>query len=434
MGESPNGVTGSSRPASPVEVVIVGAGFAGLEAARTLAGTSVHVTIVDKHNFHTFLPLLYQVATAGLEPADVAYPVRTIFGSAPNVTFRHGWVVDIDDNLRSVTLKSGDTLHFDHLIVAGGATAAFYGVSGAADRSFPLYTLSDSRRLRNHLLLTLEAADVAGPLSDAPLTFVVVGGGPTGVETAGAIVELLDICVRRDRLRLNMDVTRVVLVEGGPRLLSSFPTSAGDYAARTLTSKGVELLFNTSVDAVEHDAVLLSSGERLATTTVVWAAGVTAAGTLADLTGTTVGSGRVRVDGDLRVHALTNVWAVGDGAAVPTGRGDEVCPQLAQVAIQSGRHCARQILATVEGRSTSNFRYRDKGIMATIGRRSAVAQLNSGLVLKGTVGWIAWMSLHLYFLVGFRNRLRVFINWTWRYFDWPSGPRLIVSDVNEVET
>jgi NADH dehydrogenase len=394
---------------------------------RALAGEPVHVTIVDKHNFHTFLPLLYQVATAGLEPADVAYPIRTIFAKSSNVRFRHGVVTQVDVDQRVARLSDGTQLSFDHLVLASGAVANFFGIPGAHAHAKPLYTLADARNLRDQLLLALEEADSAAVAQ--PLTFVIVGGGPTGVETAGAVLELLEVCLEKDHMRIDRDATRVILLDVAPRLLGGFSAHASDYALSTLRRRGVEVRLGESVAEVTEDAVRLASGERIATRTVVWAAGVTATGTIVSGVGPDPGpSGRVRVNRDLSVIGLRNVWAVGDGAEVPTGRGSAICPQLAQVAIQSGRHCGRQILNVVNGKPTSPFRYKDKGIMATIGRNAAVAQLPRGPLITGFLGWVVWMGLHLFYLVGFRNRLRVFINWTWRYLDWPSGPRLIMAD------
>jgi NADH dehydrogenase len=394
-----------------------------------LAGESVHVTIVDKHNFHTFLPLLYQVATAGLEPADVAYPIRTIFGKEGNVAFRHGLVATVDFDRRLAQLSSGAKLPFDHVVFASGVVANFFGIPGASDYAKPLYTLADARHLRDQLLLALEEAEAEGDVDARRLTFVIVGGGPTGVETAGAVLELLEVCLERDRMRIDRASTRVILLDVAPRLLGGFSAKASEYALKTLRKRGVEVRLGQSVAEVTEDAVRLASGERIATRVVVWAAGVTTTGTIVNGVGPDPGpSGRVRVERDLSVTGLPGVWAVGDSAAVPAGEGDAICPQLAQVAIQSGRHCGRQILNVVEGKPTSPFRYKDKGVMATIGRNAAVAQLPRGPLITGFLGWIAWMALHLFYLVGFRNRLRVFINWTWRYFDWPSGPRLIMAD------
>jgi NADH dehydrogenase len=298
----------------------------------------------------------------------------------------------------------------------------------------PLYTLADARRLRNRLLSILEEAEVASERdASSDLTFVVVGGGPTGVETSGALSELIAIAIRRDGLRLDPARIRVLLVDMAPRLLTAFPTRASVYAKRRLESSGVEVEFGRSVVGIDKHAIRFSDGERIECAAVIWAAGVSAGDALPqDLTATSGPGGRVRVRSDLRLLDSENVWAVGDAAAVPLD-DKQFCAQLAPVAIQSGRHCAEQILHVVRGEATQAFCYHDKGIMATIGRNAAVAELPNGVVVKGRLGWLAWLGLHLWYLVGFRNRLRVLINWTWRYFDWPSGPRLIVADAETVD-
>jgi NADH dehydrogenase len=414
-------------------VVIIGGGFAGIATARGLANEDIRVTVVDKHNFHTFLPLLYQVATAGLEPADVAYPIRTIFGHADNIRFRHGRVREVDHARSVIVLDDDSEIAFDHLVVATGATAAFFGIPGASQFAMPLYSLADARKLRNRLLLALEEADVQAEHSTTSLTFVIVGGGPTGVETSGALSELVRIAIKRDGLRLDPSSVRIILVDLAPRLLTAFPESASRYAKRELESLGVVVVFGRSVVEVEESAIRFADGERLETAAVIWAAGVTSSGTLAhDLQASTGPGGRARVTPDLRLLESANVWAVGDAAAVPLS-GTEFCPQLAPVAIQSGRHCATQILRVLNNEPTIPFTYRNKGIMATIGRHAAVAKLPRGGVIKGTAGWIAWLGLHLWYLIGFRNKIRVMINWTWRYFDWPSGPRLIVADAETAD-
>ena len=414
-------------------VVVIGGGFAGIATARGLANQDVRVTIVDKHNFHTFLPLLYQVATAGLEPADVAYPIRTIFGHADNIRFRHAKVRQVDHARSVVILEDGTEIAFDHLVVATGATAAFFGIPGASKYAMPLYSLADARRLRNRLLLSLEEADLRSEHPGASLNYVVVGGGPTGVETSGALSELIRIAIKRDGMRLDGSSVRVLLVDLAPRLLTAFPDSASRYAKKVLESLGVEIQFGRSVVEVEEGAIRFDDGERLEAAAVIWAAGVTSSGTLArDLQASPGPGGRARVTPDLRLLESANVWAVGDAAAVPLS-GTEYCPQLAPVAIQSGRHCATQIMHVLHDEPTTAFRYRNKGIMATIGRHAAVAKLPHGGVIKGTAGWLAWLGLHLWYLIGFRNKLRVMINWTWRYFDWPSGPRLIVADAETAD-
>jgi len=433
MATPPPTINGSRDTFDVPHVVIIGGGFAGIAVARGLANRDVRVTIVDKHNFHTFLPLLYQVATAGLEPADVAYPIRTIFGNADNISFRHGRVNVVDHFKNVIVLADGAVIPFDHLVVATGATAAFFAIPGASKFAMPLYSLADARRLRNRLLLSLEEADVQSQGEATDLNFVVVGGGPTGVETSGALSELIRIAIKRDGLRLSEAKVRIILVDLAPRLLTAFPESASAYAKKELESLGVEIQFGRSVVEVEESAIRFADGERLETAAVIWAAGVTASGTLAhDLQASSGPGGRARVTSDLRLLESTNVWAVGDAAAVPLSNA-EFCPQLAPVAIQTGRHCAEQILHVVNGEPTRPFVYRNKGIMATIGRHAAVAKLPRGGVIKGTAGWLAWLGLHLWYLVGFRNKIRVLINWTWRYFDWPSGPRLIVADAETAD-
>ncbi len=423
-------------------MVILGAGFAGLAAARSLAGTEIEVTLVDQRNFHTFLPLLYEVATAGLDPADIAYPVRATVGHAMNVRFRLGTVTAIDTQRHEVRLgdrKVGqapgsspceDDLPFDSLIVATGVVANFFGVPGAAEHALPLYTLEDARHLRDHILLRLEEADERPErLSDGTLTFAIVGGGPTGVEVAGAIAELLDMSVRRDGFRFDRSAARIVLVDGLDHVLAPFADSAQRYAQLTLEHRTVELRLGQLVARVGPDEIELADGSVVATRTVIWAGGVTVKGTAAStFEAPATSSGQLLVDSNLEVEGLTGVFAVGDAASIPVAPGSETrCPQLAQVAIQSGRHAAKQVRSRAAGVSMSPFRYRDKGIMATIGRRAAIAQLRGGLVLRGTLGWLAWFGLHLLYLIGFRNKLTVLINWSWRYLNWTSGPRVIFS-------
>lgn len=416
-------------------VVIVGAGFAGLAAARALVGEPVEVTIVDRHNFHTFQPMLYEVATAGLDPDDVAYPVRAIFGKAPNVKFRLARVTGVDWEDRLVTLDGADPLPFDSVIVASGATANFFGIPGAAESSFPLYTLEDARRLRDHVLRRFEEADAyPGRVAEGALTFVVVGGGPTGVEVAGALAELLDVAVRHDGFTFARSSGRIILVDGLDRLLSPFKPSAAEYAADTLVGRGIELRLGRMVKGITDRDVELDDGTQIATETVVWAGGVTVQDTVAShLAVPSEKGGRLRVEADLSIPGHREAYAVGDAAAVrsvgPRATDEATsCPQLAQVAIQSGHHAADQILHRVAGEPTEPFRYRDKGIMATIGRRAAITQFPGGAIIRGTLGWLAWLGLHLVYLIGFRNKIVVLINWSWRYLSWGSGPRVIVGD------
>lgn len=407
-------------------VVIVGAGFAGLDCARALVGEDVDVTIVDRRNFHTFLPLLYQVATAGLASSDVAYPVRGIFQDADNVHFRAGRVERVDWDARQVVVDGGAPVEFDHLVLAAGATTSWFGIDGAAEHALPLYTLEDAIRLRNHVISLFERAEVDGSLAgDGALTFVVLGGGPTGVETAGALVELFEKVFAKDYKTLDTGAARVVLLEMADTVLAPFSTRAQRHALDQLQRRGVEVRLAERVTAVTADAVSLASGEELRTRTVIWAAGVRA-NPLADVLGVEQArGGRIVVDDRLRIPAHPHSYVVGDLAAIAVG-GDRLLPQVAQVAKQSGKYVAKAILAAHAGTSTKPFRYRDRGSMATIGRNSAVADLPLGVRLTGFVGWVTWLFLHLLYLVGFRNRLSVLVSWSWSYLTWDRGPRLVI--------
>ncbi len=410
-------------------VVIVGAGFGGLATARGLAGADLDVTIVDRHNFHTFQPLLYQVATAGLNPADVAYPVRGIFQQQLNVSFRHAEVAGVDWRQRHVVFADGTDLAFDHLVIAAGATTNFFGVIGAEEHAFPLYSLAEAAQLRNHVLSCFEAADRNPHLIDeGALTFVVVGGGPTGVEVAGALSELISHVLSKDFQRLAVARARVLLVEREDHLLPPFHPKSQYYSRQTLVSRGVEVRLGESVERISATRVHLGSGEVLPAHTLVWAAGIQA-NPLAAALGVEQGrGGRIVVGPDLVVKGHEQVFAIGDVAHIESGRlRTHVLPQLAPVAVQSGAHVARQIRRIEAGRPTRSFHYLDKGTMATVGRRAAVAELPLHIRLHGSPAWMAWLGLHLLTLVGFRNRVSVFLNWAWSYLTWDRGPRLIFS-------
>ena len=408
------------------QVVVIGAGFGGLEVARRLKDVPVEVTVVDQNNFHTFQPLLYQVATAGLNAADVAHAVRGLFHGQGNVRFRHARVTDVDWDGQTVSLAGHPPLPFDHLVVAGGATVTYFGTPGAAEYGFPLYTLEDATQLRNHVVRRFEAADAdPSELDRGGLTFVVVGGGPTGVETAGALAELFAMVFRRDYPDLDLSRARVVLVEMQGHLLHPFATSSRRHALESLRAKGVDVRFGTKVASVGPADVTFADGEVLPCQTLVWAAGVQANPLAATLGVAQDGGGRVVVDVDLRLPGRPGAWAIGDIAAAKDRKGDSL-PQLAPVAMQAGRHVARQIGRLVEGRPTQPFRYRDKGTMATIGRRAAVAELPGGIRLRGGLAWLAWLGLHLVFLVGTHNRASVLLSWAWNYLTWDRGPRLIL--------
>jgi NADH dehydrogenase len=421
---TPGSHTGGARP----RVAIVGAGFGGLAAARRLEGEDVDVTIVDRNNFHTFLPLIYQVATAGLHAGDVATPVRSVFQRQQHVAFRQGTVTGVDWEARELHLDSCAPVAFDHLIVAGGSAPNWFGVPGAEQHGLPLYSLEQAARLRNHVLRQFEAADAdPGRHDDGTLTFVVVGGGPTGVEVAGALAELIDQVLARDFHTLDARQARVVLVEAADRLLGPFSARSQRFARRVLTWRGVEVRLGVQVREVSADAVHLSDGGVLATRSLIWAAGVQA-GPLAGLLDVEQGrGGRIVVGPDLTVVGRADAYAIGDIADIPASpsTSDARLPQVAQVAMQGGRHAAAQVLRRIDGSPPEPFRYVDKGIMATIGRRAAVAELPFGIQLTGMLAWLAWLGLHLVYLMGMRNRASVFVHWAWNYLTWDRGPRLI---------
>jgi NADH dehydrogenase len=409
-------------------VVVVGAGFGGLAVAKGLAGADVHVTVVDQRNYHTFQPLLYQVATAGLNAADVAYAVRGIFHDQDNVSFHQATVTGVDWDARTHELDRGAAraLPFDELVIAAGATAAYFGVEGAEEHGLPLYSLADAIALRNHVLGRFEAADADPSLiDDGALRFVVVGGGPTGIEVAGALSELFTMVLRRDFRTLDVARAEIVLVEMAEHLLAPFSPKSRAHALDRLVDMGVEVCLGEAVARVTATQVQLRSGRELAAHTLVWAAGVQAH-PLASALGVPTGrAGRIGVGPDLRIAGRRHAFAIGDVAG-SVGRDGELLPMLAPVAMQGGAHAAREIIRAQRGLPPRPFHYRNKGTMATIGRRAAVAELPLRVRLSGTPAWLAWLGLHLVTLVGFRNRLSVFLNWAWNYATWDRGPRLII--------
>lgn len=413
----------SSRP----RVVIVGAGFGGLTLARSLRKAPVEVFLIDRHNYHTFQPLLYQVATAGLEPEEIAHAVRGIFQRQTNFHFRLAGVVGIDRDARHVLLDDGDRVAYDYCVLAAGVGTTFFGIDGAEAHSFPLKSLPEAVALRSHIIRQFERADKdPSVMEDGGLTFVVVGGGPTGVEMAGALVELFHKVLRKDFPRLPVNRARVVLVEAAPRVLGAFHEMSQVYALKKLEKIGVELRLSEPVVKVAPDAIVLRSGATIATQTLIWAAGVRATA-LADALGLEqTRGGRIVVEPDLSVPGVPDVFVIGDLA----GSRDEagaLHPQLAPVAMQGAKHVARQIHHRMAGQPTTAFHYRDRGIMATIGRNAAVAELAFGVRSSGFVAWVMWLFLHLVMLIGFRNRVNVLVNWAWNYFTYDRSARLIMS-------
>jgi NADH dehydrogenase len=413
-------VTTAASPARTdrPRVVIVGGGFAGINATHALAHADVEVTLVDRHNYHTFQPLLYQVGTGYLPPEEVGVALRSVFRRQANLTVRMGIVVSADWTDHTLKLQDGHTLGFDYLILAAGAETNYFAIPGMAEHAWPLYTLPDAVALRAHLLALLEAAAPAAGTGDGGITAVVVGGGPTGVETAGALASMADEVVGP------IATLQVVLVEAGPRLLTAFHPRSSERALQDLRRRGVEVRLDCSVEAADTRGVALAGGGRIDTTTVVWAAGVQANG-LGQRLGLPHNRGRVIVDNNLQVADHPDVFVAGDLAAVPGSQPDGVLAMLAPAAIQAGRHAGSQIGRLVAGKPLAGFRYRDKGMMAVLGRGDAIAELplllgygtNSRYRLRfaGLAAWLLWVGVHIAYLICFSNRIKVLVDWGWGY-------------------
>jgi NADH dehydrogenase len=409
-------------------VVIIGAGFGGLAAAKELAGTDLDVTIVDQHNYHGFSPLLYQVATAGLAPDDIAQNVRGVFQRDANVDVRQSRVTGVDFDSRHVLLEEGPPLPYDFLILSAGSVSSDFGIPGVAEHAIPLKTVANAIAVRTTVLERFEEAN-SNParLDDGTLTVVVAGGGPTGVELAGAMAELFTKVLARDFKTLDVGRSRVVLVELSDHLLHGFHADSQEEARRELRMRGVDVRLGVGISSVEADKVTLADGEVIPTQLVVWAAGVKANPLGEALDVELDRSGRIPVADDLSLPDHPEVFVVGDIAA-SRDRRNAVLPQLAPVAMQGARHAARSIVRDTQGKERRRFRYVDKGMMATIGRRSAVAEIPGGIHFGGTLGWLSWLGLHLVYLIGFRSRVLVLVNWAWMYLRWDRGNRVIVHE------
>jgi NADH dehydrogenase len=413
------------RPFRRPQVVIVGAGFGGLSAARVLAGADVDVLLVDRNNYHGFWPLLYQVATAGLEPESIAYPVRAITRDFPNVDFRLAEVSGVDFAGKHVKTSVGD-LPYDYLILAAGSANNYFGNKNLAENTLGMKDIDDAEKLRNHILRQFELAASENDLARRQMlmTIVLVGGGPTGVELAGAISELIRHVLRKDFPSLDLRHARVVLIEHGAEVLSTFSVPLQRAAQRRLEKIGVELRFGYSVERVESSTVFMKEGASIDAGTVIWTAGVRAS-QVADALGVKQARGaRVVVEPTLHVPDRPEVYVVGDMAYLDGYKPDVAYPMVAQVAIQMGEQAAQNVLAQVHGFSQRRFRYFDKGQMATIGRRAAVFEA-FGVRATGRIAWFGWLFVHLLYLVGFRNRLIVLTNWVFNYFTYERGVRLI---------
>ncbi|HEX6850143.1 MAG TPA: NAD(P)/FAD-dependent oxidoreductase [Candidatus Polarisedimenticolaceae bacterium] len=407
-------------------VVVVGAGFGGLGAARALAKAPVDVVLIDRNNYHLFQPLLYQVAVAGLNPADIAYPVRTILRRQKNLEFRLSEIRGFDVAAKVVKTTDGD-VPYDFLVVGIGAETNFFGLDDVRAHGLGLKDLNDARRIRNHVMYCVERASLEKDVTarNAWLTLVVVGGGPTGVEMAGAFAELVRLVLARDFRRLDLDRVRIVLLEAGDRILSGFPADLSRAAMHSLDAKRVEVRLEHVVENYDGEKVYLRGGEVIPAKTLIWAAGIRPSSILEGLGAELDRGGRVPVGATLQLPGRPEVFVIGDAAAVDW-KGSTL-PQVAQPAMQTGTHAGRSIARLVSGREPEPFRYLDLGNLATIGRNEAIADLGR-LHFTGLAAWIVWLFVHLIQLVGFRNRVVVLVNWIWDYFAYKRAAPLIVRE------
>ncbi|WP_129628649.1 NAD(P)/FAD-dependent oxidoreductase [Candidatus Oscillochloris fontis] len=412
-------------PSARPRVVIIGAGFGGINAARALANKDVDVLMIDRNNYHGFWPLLYQVATAGLEPESVAYPVRAIIRRFSNVSFMMAEVTRVDCAAKFVYTPT-IALPYDYLIIAAGSANNYFGNDSLADHTYGLKDLDDAERLRNHVLSNFEYAvsEQDPAIRQRLMTLVIVGGGPTGVELAGAFIELVHHVLVRDYPMLDISEARVVLIEASEHILAVFPETLRRSGLHRLEKMGVEVRLKTMVSHVDAQGVTLSDGSRIETDSVIWAAGVRGA-PLADSLEVQLGrSSRVPVQPTLNLAEHPDVFVIGDMAYLETYKPGVPYPMIAPVAVQMAELAAHNILAKTRRRPLRPFRYFDKGNMATIGRRGAVMDA-FGIRLSGFLAWMGWLLVHLMFLVGFRNRVIVLLNWAYSYFTYDRGVRLI---------
>ncbi|GLZ53381.1 NAD(P)/FAD-dependent oxidoreductase [Actinomycetospora sp. NBRC 106378] len=417
------GATGTdTRP----HVVVVGAGFAGISAVRSLRKAPVRVTLIDRHSYSTFQPLLYQVATGALNPGDITYGARSFVSGVERktstwVTFRKGVVTEIDPDAKVVTLDVGPDLTYDYLILANGVTTNYFGVPGARESAYPIYTRAEALAVRDRMMGYLDHISATGETDGASV--VVVGGGATGVEMAGTLAELRNSMLPERFPELDPDHVKVILLEMTDKVLGPFDAKLRRYAANQLRERGVELRLGTAVAEVRPDRVVLKDGEEIPAQMTIWATGVAAHDTVKKWGLTQGRGGRIVVDSQLRVPEHPEVFVAGDIGVID----DNPLPQLAQPAIQTGAQAAKNLVALIEGRAPEPFKYFDKGTMATIGRRAAVAEIAHGPKLTGTIAWLAWMFVHIFALLGNRNRIMVSLALTFRYIGQRRS-QLVVGD------
>ncbi len=406
-------------------VLVVGGGFGGLGVTRALAREPVHVTLIDRANHHLFQPLLYQVAMAGLAPNEVAVPIRAVLSAQENARVLLAEVTLIDLSARLVSSKQALPLTYDYLVVATGAENTYFGHDEWQSVAPGLKDLDEALEIRRRVLLAFEAAEREPDpaVQRRHLTFVVIGGGATGVELAGAIAELATFVLARDFRAIHSDATRVILLEGGTQILASFTPTLSASAQKSLTAMGVEVRTGRRVTAIDATGVCCGE-ERIEASTVLWAAGVRASPLAARIGLAVDRQGRALVQQDCSVKGHPEVFVIGDAASfIPEGQ-EKTLPGVSPVAMQQARFVARQIARSLDGLPRESFKYVDKGSMATIGRSRAVAMLGR-LELSGFVAWLAWLALHIFYLIGFRNRIVVLLDWAWAYFGYRRGSRLI---------
>jgi NADH dehydrogenase len=413
-------------------ILILGGGFGGVGAAKKLKDTDADVLLVDKHDYHTFQPLLYQVATSMLEAPTVGHPLRDLFHDHANVSVKQATVTGVDLEKRRVSFAEMGDQQYDYLVLGLGATVNFFGVPGADKHAFPLYTLPDALRLKEHILERWQAADKEPALvDDGALNVVVVGAGATGVESAGAVAELYRANLAKDYPDIPQGKARIIVVEGGDAVLSMFKKSLQTYAKKALEKRTVEVMLGEVVESIEPTRVRLKSGKVLNAHTLIWGAGLQA-NPLASGLGLALEHGnRVAVGPDVSLPGHPEVYGVGDIAWITDTKTNTVLPQLGSVALQAGEQAGENITRSLRGKKTEPFKYRDKGTMATIGRKAAVVQLPRGRTIKGTTAWLAWGSVHLALLSTGEDRARAIVDWTWAGFTHERAGRIVVDETEQ---
>jgi NADH dehydrogenase len=420
---------GADAMAETPRVVVLGLGFAGQGTLEALIDTPVQVTLIDQNDYHTFQPLLYQVATDELERGTVGFPARDMLHHHPTMLFHQTTVTGVNLQKKVVTLQTMAPVSYNYLVVGLGAHANFFDLPGAAEHAFPLYTMEDSIRLKEHVLRLFEAVDKDPSLvDDGALTFVVIGGGPTGVELSGAIAELLHVELKEDYPNLPLEKAQVILLNHGSSLLEMFKPKLRDYAKKALEQRGVIVRLGEGATEIDQHTVTLSSGEVIKTHTPIWTAGVHANPVAGSLGVELAKGGRVPVEPDLSLAGHPEVFVVGDIALMTDAKTKKQLPQLGSTALQSGAQAGKNIARLIKGEKTEPFKYLDKGSMATIGRGAAIAELPTGQTMTGHFAWMAWLGVHLALLSGEQNKSAAAVDWGWNVLTQKRGKRIVVTD------